>query len=274
MRPTRIEHGRQGISPGPRAGGGWRGGRTALRTFGAPGSLGRVPGPVDPLPVRRPSPLLALLGVLLPACAGAAAPVGPDGLPARAHVAVVGRPQARPLSCESRSACDLLGWAGRPMEEERFRAGLPPADNPDLGFVGDVDGPGERLPPEGYGVHEGPIARRLAEVGLACRARRGLSTPELRAEVAAGRPVIVWATAQLDAPRPARLVDSLGRPFEAVRGEHTYLVVGYAPGEVALLDPTHGREKRVPTARFERSWAVLGRRAVTVGAPPAASPSP
>ena len=73
--------------------------------------------------------------------------------PLEVHLRISGEAQEHSLSCESRSATDLLAAYGIPLEEDAFRAGLPVSDNPDFGFVGDVDGPGEQLPPAGYGVH-------------------------------------------------------------------------------------------------------------------------
>ena len=77
-----------------------------------------------------------------------------------------GVPQRHSLSCESRSACDLLAAYGMVIDEDEFFRGLPRSDNPDIGFVGDPDGPGGSLPPDGYGVHAGPVAARLREYGL------------------------------------------------------------------------------------------------------------
>ena len=193
--------------------------------------------------------------------------------PQRVHLRMDGRAQERSLSCESRSACDLLAHYGLAVAEDAFRLGLPVSDNPDLGFVGDVDGPGEQLPPAGYGVHAGPIAARLTALGLPATATHGKDLDWLRGQLAEGRPVIVWATGMLDAPAPVRMHDRAGRPFTAVRGEHTFLAIGYEPGRIVLLDAATGGEKRVPERRFDASWATLGRQAVVpLGLPPTRSP--
>jgi uncharacterized protein YvpB len=190
-----------------------------------------------------------------------------EAAPRRVHLRVAGRPQAQSLSCESRSACDLLGFHGLPGDESRFLAGLPRSDDPDLGFVGDPDGPGGGLPPASYGVHAAPVAQRLREHGLAAEATRGRDLPWLRAEIAAGRPVVVWATADLAARTPVTLSSRAGRRFLAVAGEHTFLVTGFGPGTVVLLDPASGREKHVAERRFDEAWATLGRIAVSARAP-------
>lgn len=224
-----------------------------------------------PAPVNRTlAPLLALL--VLASCTGASdqSPVGAFGasLPPRVRLPVEGKAQRRSLSCESRSAVDLLGYYGIGVTEAAFLASLPRSDNPHEGFVGDVDGPGEQLPPAGYGVYAGPVAERLEAYGLPVEVWSGQGLAALRARLAAGHPVIVWATGALDARPAVTLRDAAGRAYQAVRGEHTFLVVGYGPGTVELLDPATGKRKRVPAARFDASWAILGRMAVA----PTASP--
>jgi uncharacterized protein YvpB len=217
---------------------------------------------------------LAVLAVLLASGPGCTTPEGTDGLPSRVRQPVRLGAQERSLSCESRSAVDLLGWWGIDVPEAVFLRGLPRSDNPDRGFVGDVDGPGGRLPPAGYGVHAEPVAARLRNLGLEARAARGAAVGRLREEVARGRPVIVWATARLEPGAPVAQRDHQGRPFTAVAGQHTYLVIGYGPGVLELGDPATGERVRVARARFEASWAALGRQAVfaTARASPGCSP--
>lgn len=182
-----------------------------------------------------------------------------------------GRPQARSLSCEARSAADLLALHGRRGTEEDVLARLPASDNPDHGFVGDVDGPSGRLPPHGYGVHEAPIARALTELGLPARAVRGVDLAWLEQETAAGRAVIAWVTGSCARARPVELRDRAGRAFRAVPGEHTMLVLQVTRREVLVLDPADGRRARYDRDEFDAAWSLLGHRAVTT-APEASLP--
>ena len=196
-------------------------------------------------------------------------PASGQPLPRQVDLRVSGKAQERSLSCESRSACDLLAVYGIALPEDGFRLGLPVSDNPDEGFVGDVNGPGGQLPPAGYGVHAEPVAARLREVGLPATARRGGDLPWLRRQLAAGKPVIVWATSPLDAPRAVTMRDARGRTFRAVPGEHTFLAVGYARGRVFLVDAATGRRREIFERGFDASWATLGRQAVVPDDPPA-----
>jgi uncharacterized protein YvpB len=177
---------------------------------------------------------------------------------------VPGRPQSRSLSCESRSACDLLAFLGRPTDEDVFRTGVPLSDNPEHGFVGDVDGPPGRLPPHGNGVHAPPVAERLRTLGVGARAGRGFSRAWLEARLREGRPVIVWATGTLEPGRGVVTTDARGRPFRAVAGEHTYLAVGYDRSRVHLLDAATGEVRSIDWPRFLASWQSLESMAVWI----------
>ena len=164
--------------------------------------------------------------------------------------ALEGRPQARRLTCESRSAADLLAFHGLPGTEAEVFARLPRSDNPDLGFVGDPDGEPGQLPPAGYGVHAAPLAQVLRGFGLDAVAQQGRDLAWLRAETDQDRPVIVWITASCGDSVATPLVDARGRPFRAVRGEHVVLVLRVRE-TVLALDPATGHRVtlRAPRAR-------------------------
>lgn len=208
---------------------------------------------------------------VLVGCAGPR-PDTPAGRETALAARLAGRPQARRLSCESRSAADLAAAHGIVISEAAVLARLPRSDNPDLGFVGDVDGPPGRLPPEGYGVHAEPIAAALRSFGLRATAVRDRDLAWLRAETEAGRPVIAWVTGACSLSRPVHLVDAGGRPFTCVRGEHTVLVVGVRGGVVRVVDPGEGRSTTFDADEFDAAWALLGRRAVRADPPDPPAP--
>jgi uncharacterized protein YvpB len=182
-----------------------------------------------------------------------------------------GRAQARRLTCESRSGADLLAFHRLPGTEADVFASLPRSDNPDLGFVGDPDGIPGQLPPAGYGVHAEPLAQGLRSLGLDAQAHRGRDLSWLRRETDQGRPVIVWITASCADGASTSLVDSAGRAFQAVRGEHVVLVV-FVRGSVLALDPATGRRVTFDRREFADAWALFDRAAVSAqGARPSAA---
>src|SRR5512138_3098068 len=109
-----------------------------------------------PRRVRR-APIFVALLVVASAAAGLAGCSADDSSPhgrARSLASrLAGHPQARRLTCESRSGADLLAAHGIAASERDVLDRLPRSDNPDLGFVGDPDGVPGGLPPSAYGVH-------------------------------------------------------------------------------------------------------------------------
>jgi len=210
--------------------------------------------------------LRALSWVLL-ACAGACQGGDPTVQRCRGVLtALEGRPQARRLTCESRSAADLLAYHGLPGTEAEVFERLPKSDNPDLGFVGDPDGEPGKLPPAGYGVHAAPLAQVLRGFGLDARAQQGRDLAWLREETDQDRPVIVWITASCGESSATPLVDARGRPFRAVRGEHVVMVLRVRE-TVLALDPATGHRVTFERRELDDAWALFGRAAVSATGP-------
>lgn len=195
-------------------------------------------------------------------------PVHAQSLPPSAFLdGVVGHPQERNLSCESRSATDLAAFWGVAFTESDFFSRLPASDNPYCGFVGNMDMPAGTMPPRGYGVYAGPIAAALRSFGLDARPHFGWSLDELKAEIAAGRPVIVWATYDMRRSGVKRWLSSDGKTSVVVKWEHTFILVGYDGEGVYLIDAYDGHTKRFPYSTFLPVWKQLGCMAVTVKGP-------
>jgi len=177
---------------------------------------------------------------------------------------VVGHPQEHNLSCESRSATDLAAFWGVRFDEDDFFRRLPKSDNPQRGFLGDVDLPAGSMPPVGYGVYAGPVAATLRSLGLDAHAGRELDLRDLRAEVAAGRPVIVWATYDMQLPGVETWVSSDNEVSVVVKWQHTFIVTGYDEDGLHLVDAYDGVSKYFSNEAFMPAWDQLGRIAVTV----------
>jgi len=219
---------------------------------------------VSRLTARLPAQVLILWAVtlLVPFAVQA------DEPPPSAFVeGVVGHPQEHNLSCESRSATDLSAFWGVEFAEDDFFRRLPRSDNPHRGFLGDVDLPPGTMPPTGYGVYVGPVAATLRSFGLDARAWHEWNLDSLRAELAAGRTVIVWATYDMRLPGVETWVSSDGATSVVVKWQHTFIAVGYDEGGVYLVDAYDGMTKYFSYETFMPAWDQLGRMAVTVEGP-------
>jgi LysM repeat protein len=200
----------------------------------------------------------ALLAISGPQPAQADSP--PD---AAAITGVIGHPQHYVLSCEARSAVDWAAFWGTDISESEFLGNLSRTDNPETGFVGQPNDAWGNIPPGSYGVHAGPVAALLRNYGLQATAQRGLGWDDLRAEIAAGRPAIVWIIGQMWNGRPRTYTASDGQSVVVAPFEHTMILVGYTPTQVQVVDAYSGQTQNYALNAFLTSWAVLGNQAVT-----------
>jgi subtilisin-like proprotein convertase family protein len=196
-------------------------------------------------------------------------PPKPD-LPKQAQVqGLSGRSQSLPLSCESRSAVDWAAFFGFQINEVDFHYNLPESDNPDIGFVGNVYGTWGQVPPNPYGVHAEPVAALLRDYGLSAYAQRPLSWDGLRAEIAAGRPVIVWIVGAPSGFGYEYVVNGIPLYYPPQEGnltvvapyEHTVIVSGYTEDTVTYLNGGNFYTRNIN--RFLDSWSVLRNMAIT-----------
>lgn len=176
-----------------------------------------------------------------------------------------GRWAAYNLDCESRSAVDWAAHFGVQIDEIAFFNALPPSDNPDKGFVGDVHAPWGQTPPNAYGVHARPVARLLRDYGLQAKARYDMPFDELRAEISAGRPVIVWVVGRVGEGTPIPYTAEDGSITTVARFEHTVIVIGYSQRTVTVLDGNWIYTRQIQD--FKNSWKVLGNMAVVWSEP-------
>lgn len=195
-------------------------------------------------------------------------------LPEEAHVSgTIGHPQSYNLSCESRSAVDWAGYWDVSIGEWGFLSSLPLTDNPDEGFVGTYNGAWGNVPPAPYGVHARPVATLLRQHGLRAKARLGLSWKDLRTEIAAGRPVIIWVIGTMWPGTSIEYTASNGHKTTVAAFEHTMIATGYDSTHIYAIDASTGYNTAYTMNAFLNSWAVLGNMAVT-GQGPKETPTP
>lgn len=210
--------------------------------------------PFLPLPTATPTPTPTSTPTPLPT----ATPLPtPTPIPDRYQVTgLVGNPQLYSLDCESRSAVDWAAFFGHSISEPDFLSQLPKSDDPDSGFVGNFNGYLGQLPPKSYGVHAGPIATLLRAYGVPAQSYKGFAWEQLKAEIEAGRPVIAWVVNYPYAIDTRSYTASNGNTSTVARYEHTWIVTGYDPYAVTVVDSKW--TYRINTNDFLARWAALG----------------
>jgi uncharacterized protein YvpB len=231
-------------------------------------ALTTTPAPLPtPLPVGDSADVGSITTIVIPTpppALSAPTPTSAPVLPSEAKITSIGgRKQHYALSCEARSAADWAAFFGFGVDEDEFLHRLPASDNPDFGFVGDVNGQWGQTPPNDYGVHAGPVAFLLRRYGLNAHAYKGLTWDHLRAQVAAGKPVIVWVVGHVERGKATEYTAADGRTTIVARYEHTVILIGYTAETVTILDG--GKIYTRPLSTFLDSWAVLGDMAITRG---------
>lgn len=174
---------------------------------------------------------------------------------------ILGHRQFFPIGCEASAADDWAKYFGVEVNEFAFQVRLPVSDNPDLGFVGDVNGPWGQVPPYAYGVHAGPVAQVLSEYyGMNAVGMKGFTTQELKEQIAADKPVIAWVVANCTWSEPYEYTDKAGNKVITAPYEHVVIVTGY--NETSFRYMNNGKFYDIPTEYFERTWSVLGNMVV------------
>lgn len=183
-------------------------------------------------------------------------------------------PQEHALSCETAALRIALNYYGAGVTEDELLENLhfdtkePRSPqgiwgDPELGFVGDIDG--SVFKGTGYGVYEKPI------LDLALKYRPSLimenpSLSKILEEVKNGHPVIVWGL--LSKRKTIVWQTEEGKKIEVHPGEHARVVAGFYgpvanPTKIILMDPIYGKIK-MSKEKFTSDWKVMENRTVVV----------
>jgi len=172
-----------------------------------------------------------------------------------------GHRQYFPIGCEASAADDWAKYFGVELNEFKFQVVLPISDNPDFGFVGDVNGPWGQVPPYAYGVHAAPIAEVLRSYyGMPAAVEKNFTIDALKTEIASGQPVIAWVIGNCTWSAPYDFIDKEGNSVVTAPYEHVVIVTGYDTNSIRYMN--NGKFYDITTEYFERSWAVLGNMVV------------
>ena len=140
--------------------------------------------------------------------------------------------------------------------DPRRAGGLPVWGDPELGFVGRVEGGGTD---GGYGVYEPPITALAKKRGVKLTRLTG-NRKAIYRTLLSGRPVMVWV-GLTDGPMMTWRTPS-GRRVTGNFGEHTVVLTGLAGDALTVNDPLTGKRLTWTRSYFEELWGRLGRRAV------------
>lgn len=210
------------------------------------------------------SPAPTATNNVLPTPTGAPAPsaVPNEGeIPASYYIdGIYGMPQLTTLDCEARSAVDWARYFGVMIDENEFIDQIPLSDDPESGFVGDINGAMGQLPPDGYGVYPPPVASVLRAYGLNAKAVKDFSFDDLRREISNDRPVIVWIVNLPFEIEVSSYTASNGNTVPVAPFEHTWMVTGYNLSTVTVVDSEWTYNVKLET--FLERWAVFNNRAI------------
>lgn len=175
-----------------------------------------------------------------------------------------GHRQYFPIGCEASAAHDWAWYFEVAINEFDFQIQLPVSDNPDLGFVGSVEGPWGQVPPYAYGVHAAPVAQVLRDnYGMNAQAVKGFTVEQIKKEIASGQPVIAWVIGNVVWGIPYEYTDKQGNTVIVAAYEHVVIVTGYNEETIRYMN--NGKFYDIQYEYFEYSWSVLGNMAIYNG---------
>lgn len=179
--------------------------------------------------------------------------------------------QEHSLSCEAAVLKMVLDYHGVNVSESEIISKMPfdktsrsgnVWGDPDIGFVGNIDG---KMMVDGYGVYWGPLAITAGHWKQSRIIKHGLAK-DLTMHIKEGRPVIIWG--YLGRGRPVSWQTPEGKKIYGINGEHVFVVYGYDgpadnPTGFKIMDPIYG-PKYWETAHLLRNWDSFGRMGLVV----------
>jgi len=183
-----------------------------------------------------------------------------DPPPSASISGVKGSLQSYTLDCESQTAVDWARFFGIKIDHQEFIDRLPRSDDPEEGFVGDINGAMGQIPPNAYGVHAPPVASLLREYGVPAIAVRDWGFEKIKYEIAAGRPVIVWIVNLPFEIETYQYTASNGNTTTVARFQHTWIITAYNASTVTVVDSQWTYNVKIPT--FIERWEALGKQAI------------
>ncbi|WP_280701347.1 C39 family peptidase [Kitasatospora sp. GP82] len=158
---------------------------------------------------------------------------------------------------------DVLARIGVDLTHYQAGDSGPLAGDPFRSFVGDPDG--SEADGTGFGVYYPPVAQAAQSYGLSLEAAgQGISPAQLRTEVSAGHPAVVWVDYGWRYLAANSYTAYDGRQVTyAGPSEHSVVVSAVSDGQVLVDDPARG-QSWISEAAFDAGYATYGEMAVIV----------
>ncbi|ASK62656.1 hypothetical protein CFK37_11100 [Virgibacillus phasianinus] len=180
-----------------------------------------------------------------------------------------------PTGCEATSLAMLLSWGGSTVSKYEAVDKLPKGNkvrllegkwlgaNPNQAFVGD---PYSDSDDGSFGVFEGPILAAIEKImpgkGVDLT---GHDFEPLLQIIHSGKPVMVWTTiSQKETYHSDTWFDENGNRIDWYCNEHAVVLTGIDGKNLIVNDPYTGKEEYYDRSLFEKNWASMGKRAVTL----------
>ena len=195
--------------------------------------------------------------------AGATATVQkPAALPSTAKIAhFPSLAQSYNLSCEYAAASAVTLYWGKQVTENTFLSQVPSNPNPHVGFRGDINGSFGGI--NDYGIYAEPLVPVLQKYGYDATVFYG-GVSQLKANVAAGKPVVVWITVGKYTPRTPVTASYNGNSFTLVPGEHALVIYGYDTGGVYMMNVADGLYYYTEWPSFLPRWSYFDQMALVI----------
>jgi uncharacterized protein YvpB len=169
--------------------------------------------------------------------------------------------QSYNLSCEYAAASAVTLYWGNQVSEKTFVSQVPSSPNPHLGFRGDINGAFGGI--NDYGVYAEALAPVLEKYGYNANVFYG-GAGTLKANIAAGNPVVVWITTGKYTARTPVTKSYNGETFTLVAGEHAVVIYGYDSGGVYIMDVSNGGFYYTEWASFLTRWSYFDQMALAI----------
>jgi len=166
------------------------------------------------------------------------------------------------LSCEYAATSAATAYYGGAISQQTFLKAIGRDENPHKGFRGSITRKWGGT--TDYGVYAEPIAAVLRADGFVHSYVFYGGASTLRAEIAAGHPVVTWISGTWGGSVRVTKVDTAGNRYSLIPYEHAVTAYGYDDSGVWVMDPGVARKYHVSWAKFLRGWNRIDGMALVV----------